>query len=78
MRIFNIIYGVEMYKSVEQFMEGIKSRNPGEKEFHQAVFEVVDSIWDFLKENPHYLHSKILERICSAKVLLLILPPSFI
>ncbi len=64
-----------MYKSVEQFMDGIKSRNPGEKEFHQAVFEVVDSIWDFLKENPHYLHSKILERITEPERILMFRVP---
>jgi glutamate dehydrogenase (NADP+) len=33
-----------MDKDVETFMEGIISRNPGEKEFHQAVQEVAESI----------------------------------
>ncbi len=52
-----------MYSSIEQFMEGVKMKNAGENEFHQAVYEVVESIWDFLKENPHYLHSRILDRM---------------
>ena len=26
--------------SLENFMKGLKKRNPGEKEFHQAVYEV--------------------------------------
>ena len=52
-----------MYQSIDQFMDDLKSRNPGEVEFHQAVYEVTDSIWSFLKNNQHYLHSNILERI---------------
>ncbi len=52
-----------MYQSIDQFMDDLKSRNPGEVEFHQAVYEVTDSIWSFLKNNQHYLHTNILERI---------------
>ena len=52
-----------MYQSIDQFMDDLKSRNPGEIEFHQAVYEVTDSIWSFLKDNQHYFHSNILERI---------------
>ena len=52
-----------MYSSLDQFMDSVKSRNPGEVEFHQAVHEVVESLWDFLQDNPHYLHAKILDRI---------------
>jgi len=52
-----------MYKSVEDFMNEVNRRNPHQKEFHQAVYEVVDSIWDFVEQNPHYLHASILDRI---------------
>ncbi len=52
-----------MYTSVDHFMEMVINKNPAEKEFHQAVKEVVESIWDYLEENPHYFHHKILERI---------------
>ena len=52
-----------MYKSVESFMDRVSLRNPGEKEFLQAVQEVVESVWDFVQEHPHYLHSRILERM---------------
>ena len=52
-----------MYKSVESFMDMVSLRNPGEKEFLQAVQEVVESIWNFVQEHPHYLHSRILERM---------------
>jgi glutamate dehydrogenase/leucine dehydrogenase len=52
-----------MYPNVDAFMEHVVAKSPGEKEFHQAVHEVIESLWGFLKENPHYVHSKILERI---------------
>jgi glutamate dehydrogenase/leucine dehydrogenase len=52
-----------MDKNVELFMEGIIERNPGEKEFHQAVQEVAESIMPFIKKNPKYIKAKILERI---------------
>ena len=52
-----------MYKTVDSFMETVISKNPGQDEFHQAVEEVVESIWDYLQENPHYQHAKILDRV---------------
>ncbi|NQT56755.1 MAG: glutamate dehydrogenase, partial [Desulfobacteraceae bacterium] len=41
----------------------IKDRDPGEKEFHQAVQEVIDSIQPVLDRNPQYSETAILERI---------------
>ena len=52
-----------MYSSIEEFMSYIEAKNQGEKEFHQAVREVVDSLWDFLNDHPDYVHAKVLERI---------------
>ena len=52
-----------MYSNINQFMEMVKLRNPSETEFHQAVHEVIESLWDFLQVNPHYIHAKILDRI---------------
>ncbi len=52
-----------MYSTIEQFMDSVKNKNHGEEEFHQAVHEVVESLWDFLQENPAYMHSNILERL---------------
>ena len=63
------------YQTIDQFLENLKSRNPGETEFHQAVYEVVDSIWDFLKDNPHYLHSNILDRITEPERVLMFRVP---
>jgi len=45
------------------FMKKIKKKNPYEQEFHQAVYEVAESLFPFLDENPKYKNAKILERI---------------
>ena len=52
-----------MYKTSDEFIEKLISKNSNEVEFHQAVKEVVYSIWDYLQENPEYLHANILDRI---------------
>ena len=52
-----------MYKNVNDFLESVKLKNPNEIEFHQAVHEVVESIWDFVSDNPQYQYNAILERI---------------
>ncbi len=41
----------------------VVSRDPGEKEFLQAVHEVFESVKDVMDENPEYRKVKILERI---------------
>ncbi|MGF7139573.1 NADP-specific glutamate dehydrogenase [Roseimarinus sediminis] len=48
---------------INEFMNLLISRNPGEKEFHQAVWEVVESVWSVYESNPRYREAKILERI---------------
>jgi len=52
-----------MEKNVEAFMEKIIEKNPGEKEFHQAVQEVAESLMPFIEKNLRYKKAKILERI---------------
>jgi glutamate dehydrogenase/leucine dehydrogenase len=50
-------------KLVNDFMAKVIAKNPGEKEFHQAVREVAESVIPFIEENPKYKTAKILERI---------------
>ncbi len=52
-----------MATSVEAFMEKVKAKSPGEKEFHQAVYEVINSIMPVVEKNPKYQEANILERI---------------
>lgn len=52
-----------MAQNVAAFMENVIAKNPAEKEFHQAVEEVLESIWPVLDKRPEYRKAKILERI---------------
>ena len=52
-----------MSKRIEEFMGKVIAKNPGEKEFHQAVREVVESVLPFIDENPKYAKAKILDRM---------------
>ena len=47
----------------EKFMEGVKKRNPGETEFHQAVYEVAEYVFDYIKDKEVYHEYQILRRI---------------
>ncbi len=53
-----------MSSAVQAFMEGIIAKNPAEKEFHQAVEEVVESLLPVVDQRPEYKKAKVLERIC--------------
>ncbi len=48
---------------VEDFMNYVKSKDPRQPEFHQAVKEVTESLADFILQNPRYLQARILERM---------------
>lgn len=52
-----------MRDKVEEIMNNVISRNPGEPEFHQAVREVVESLTPFIEQNPKYKEAKIIERM---------------
>ena len=49
--------------SLERFMAGLKKRTPGEVEFHQAVYEVAESVIPFILANPRYRQAGILQRM---------------
>ncbi|MDP6798140.1 MAG: NADP-specific glutamate dehydrogenase [Candidatus Krumholzibacteria bacterium] len=61
--------------SADKFMEGVIAKNPEQKEFHQAVLEVVESVWDFVEKNPHYKEAKILERMVEPERVLMFRVP---
>ncbi len=52
-----------MYKNPNDFMAYVKEKNPNQPEFHQAVEEVITSIWPIIEKNPKYQSANILERI---------------
>jgi glutamate dehydrogenase (NADP+) len=49
---------------ITQVFDEVVKRNPGEKEFHQAVHEVLESLGRVLDKHPEYADCKIIERIC--------------
>jgi len=49
--------------AIDKFMQLVERRNPAEPEFHQAVFEVVQSIIPFIEDHPEYKKASILERL---------------
>ncbi|HEX5464029.1 MAG TPA: NADP-specific glutamate dehydrogenase [Burkholderiales bacterium] len=50
-------------RSVEEFLASVKTRDPNQPEFHQAVEEVSHSLWPFIEKNPKYAKAAILERM---------------
>jgi len=60
-----------MSNYVKDFMDEIKAKNPAQPEFHQAVYEVVNSISLVLERHPEYRKAKILERIAEPERVLM-------
>ena len=54
-------------KSVHDYVNGVLAnviaKNPGEKEFHQAVREDLETLTPVLENHPEYVKAKILDRI---------------
>ena len=48
-------------QKLDQFMAKVIAKNPSEVEFHQAVREVVETLFPFIEENPKY--NGILDRM---------------
>ena len=52
-----------MGQYVSDLMAQVKAKNPAEPEFHQAVFEVAESLTAVLEAHPEFREAKILERM---------------
>jgi len=52
-----VVKSVKAEITLEEFMKGLRRRNPGETEFHQAVKEVMIHLIPFANQNPRYLRS---------------------
>ena len=52
-----------MKESVSEFLDRVAEANPGEPEFHQAVREVVESVWPVLQRRPDYVEARLLDRM---------------
>jgi glutamate dehydrogenase (NADP+) len=53
-----------MEARIKRIIGDVERRNPGEREFLQAVTEVAETLAPVLKKYPQYAEHKIIERIC--------------
>jgi len=51
------------YNDLSGFIDYVKARDPHQPEFHQAVQEVMGSLWGFIAANPQYQEPGLLERL---------------
>lgn len=54
---------VSDHVNLDQFMTGLIRRNPGETEFHQAVYEVASNVFEYIADKEIYHEMQILRRI---------------
>ena len=52
-----------MAQTLQEFLDGVKQRDPHQPEFHQAVTEVMESMWPFIEANPKYQSQELLRRL---------------
>ena len=48
---------------LNELMETVIKRNPGETEFHQTVKEVLESLEPVLEQSPEYITTGVVERM---------------
>ena len=52
-----------MSATLDQFMNSVIAKNPGEEKFHQAVEEVAESVLPLIETTPIYKQARILDRM---------------
>lgn len=51
------------YQHAGDFLAVVAERNPGQAEYLQAVTEVVDSLWPYIRKHPRYAEHGLLDRL---------------
>jgi glutamate dehydrogenase (NADP+) len=62
-------------ENMADILQLIKNRDPGEREFHQAVYEVVESVKPVLDRSPEYRKAAVMERITEPERVILFRVP---
>jgi glutamate dehydrogenase (NADP+) len=62
-------------ENMADILQLIKHRDPGEREFHQAVYEVVESVKPVLDRSPEYRKAAVMERITEPERVILFRVP---
>nr|MBL0715528.1 glutamate dehydrogenase [Desulfobacterales bacterium] len=58
-----------------EILQQVKNRDPGEREFHQAVMEVIESVQPVLDRNPEYRKAAVMARITEPERVILFRVP---
>ncbi|WP_226345432.1 NADP-specific glutamate dehydrogenase [Agilicoccus flavus] len=53
-----------LHPTLRPAFDEVLARNPGEREFHQAVFEVMNSLTPIADQRPDYAQWSVLQRLC--------------
>ncbi|AOY00281.1 NADP-specific glutamate dehydrogenase [Jeongeupia sp. USM3] len=51
------------YQQASAFLNTVAERNPGQPEYLQAVSEVIESLWPFIRLHPQYAGNGLLDRL---------------
>ena len=54
----------ELHSTLHDIYDEVARRNPGEVEFHQAVYEVLNSLGPVVEKHPDYVDSAVIRRLC--------------
>ena len=54
----------QLHPNMQPHFDAVVARNPGEEEFHQAVYEVMHSLNPIAGKRPEYAQWSILKRVC--------------
>src|SRR5680860_1710536 len=64
-----------MLDSTVSLLDVVRAKNPGEREFHQSVEEVLESLENVLQRHPEYIETGILERMVEPERVILFRVP---
>jgi glutamate dehydrogenase (NADP+) len=62
-------------EKMNEIIQMVKDKDPNEREFHQAVTEVIETIQPVLDQNPEYRKAKILQRLVEPERVILFRVP---
>jgi glutamate dehydrogenase (NADP+) len=62
-------------KYLQGVYDTVQNRNPGEKEFHQAVFEFLESLEPFIARNPQFETNGVIDAIMEPERLIIFRVP---
>ncbi|WP_159793059.1 NADP-specific glutamate dehydrogenase [Puerhibacterium puerhi] len=54
----------ELHDLLRPVFDDVVARNPGEREFHQAVHEVLESLGPVVAKRPEYVDAAVIQRLC--------------